>query len=131
MRQLTSDPGVTPGRPLIAIVGVCAAGKSTLAAGLRNRGYNARGILQEHSYVPTMWQKITRPDILIYLDASLDNVRLRRNDPGFPAELYEQELIRLHHARAHCHFFINTDYLTPAEVLAAAVDGLSRQVNLP
>lgn len=127
MRLPTPDPGVLPAGPLIAIVGVCAAGKSTLAAGLRSQGYNARGVLQEHSYVPTMWQKITRPDILVYLDASLDNIRRRRNDPGFPADLYGQELIRLSHARAHCHLYINTDHLTPAEVLAAAVDGLSRQ----
>lgn len=131
MRRQTPDPGAPPAGPLIAIVGVCAAGKSTLAAGLRSRGYNARGVLQEHSYVQTMWQKITRPDVLIYLDASLENVRRRRNDPGFPADLYEQELIRLRHARAHCHLYINTDDLTPAEVLAAAADGLSRQGNLP
>jgi hypothetical protein len=131
MRQPTLDPDLPLAGPLIAIVGVCAAGKSTLAAGLRSRGYNARGILQEHSYVPTMWQKITRPDVLIYLDASLDNVRCRRNDPGFPADLYEQELVRLRHARAHCHLYIDTGYLTSAEVLAAAVDGLSRLGNLP
>lgn len=131
MRQPTLDPGVPPAWPLIAIVGVCAAGKSTLAAGLRSRGYNARGILQEHSYVPAMWQRITRPDILIYLDASLANVRRRRNDPGFPDDLYEQELLRLSHARAHCHLYINTDDLTTAEVLIAAVGGLSRQGHPP
>ncbi len=131
MRLPTPDPGVPPAGPLIAIVGVCAAGKSTLAAGLRARGHNARGILQEHSYVPTMWQRITRPDVLIYLDASLDTVRRRRHDPGFPADLYEQELVRLRHARANCHLYIHTDALTPAEVLAAAVDGLNRADIMP
>ena len=51
----------TGSAPLIAIVGVCASGKSTLAKALRERGYNARQVLQEHSYVPYMWQRITRP----------------------------------------------------------------------
>ncbi|OQA45964.1 MAG: hypothetical protein BWY52_01037 [Chloroflexi bacterium ADurb.Bin325] len=131
MRQPTPDPGAPPAAPLIAIVGVCAAGKTTLAAGLRSRGYHARDILQEHSYVPAMWQRITRPDVLVYLDASLAAVRQRRRDPEFPRDLYEQELARLRHAREHCHLYIHTDALTPAEVLAAALDGLARQGVMP
>ena len=34
-------------------------------------GMNARHIAQEHSYVPAMWEKITQPDILIYLNSFL------------------------------------------------------------
>ena len=55
--------------PKIGVVGPCAAGKTTLIAGLRNHGYTAKHIAQEHSYVPAMWQLLTNPDILIYLDA--------------------------------------------------------------
>ena len=56
--------------PLIGIVGPCGAGKTTLAQGLRGKGYRARAIVQEHSYVQDMWQRITKPDILIFLQAS-------------------------------------------------------------
>jgi shikimate kinase len=112
--------------PLIAIVGVCAAGKSTLGRKLRELGFNARPILQEHSYVPTMWLRITRPDILVYLAADLDTVRWRRHDPEFPAWLWEQELERLRHAREHAHVRIDTSRLSPEEVLAEALDGLAR-----
>lgn len=113
--------------PLIAVVGVCAAGKTTLARALRELGYNARPVLQEHSYVPAMWQRITNPDILIYLAADLETVRWRRRDPDFPGWLWEQELERLRHARAHAHSVIQTDSLTPAEVMTqaqAALDAL-------
>ncbi len=47
--------------------------------GLKQRGYpNARPISQEHSYVPYMWQRITNPDVLIYLDVSFENAQKRR-----------------------------------------------------
>lgn len=112
--------------PLIAIVGVCAAGKTTLAHLLREQGYNARPVMQEHSYVPTMWQRITKPDILIYLFADLETVRWRRHDPAFPEWLFEQELHRLRHAREHCQINIDTCALTTQEVLSQALAGLAR-----
>lgn len=111
--------------PLIGIVGPCAAGKTTLGKGLRAHGFNARPILQEHSYVPTMWQRITRPDVLIYLEADLQTIRWRRHDPEFPAGLLAEELDRLRHARAHADIVICTDHLTPDEVLAAATARLA------
>ncbi len=111
--------------PLIAIVGPCAAGKTTLGKGLRAHGFNARPILQEHSYVPTMWQRITRPDVLIYLGAGLETIRWRRRDPEFPSWLLAQESDRLRHALAHADIVIRTDALTPEEVLAEAIVGLT------
>lgn len=110
--------------PFIAIVGPCASGKTTLSKGLRARGFNARSVLQEHSYVPTMWQRISKPDYLIYLAVDLETIRQRRRDPEFPDWLLKQELERLRHAREHAHIFIRTDDLTPEEVLAQAVAGL-------
>jgi deoxyadenosine/deoxycytidine kinase len=98
------------------VVGVCAAGKTTLVEALRARGFNARRILQEHSYVPEMWQRIVAPDVLIYLDAGLATVRVRRRDPTFPEWLWQQENERLRHARTYCDFYLQTDDLTPAEV---------------
>jgi len=110
--------------PLIAVVGVCASGKSTLVRGLQARGWNARHVVQEHSYVPDMWQRITQPDLLICLDASLEIVRQRRRDPEMPAWLIEAERHRLRHALEHCDLYVQTDTLTPDQVLERALDFL-------
>jgi deoxyadenosine/deoxycytidine kinase len=107
--------------PLIAVVGVCASGKSTLVRGLQTRGWNARQVVQEHSYVPDMWQRITRPDLLVYLDASLEIVRQRRRDPELPAWLIDEERYRLRHALRYCDLYIQTDPLMPDQVLARAL----------
>ena len=103
-------------RPLIAVVGPCAAGKSLLVRALRERGYNAREVVQEHSYVPAMWQRITQPDLLVYLDVSWEVARQRRStDVG--ADWWAELTHRLRHARQHAHLYVNTDGLTPQEVL--------------
>jgi len=112
--------------PLIAVVGVCAAGKTTLAGALRARGLDVRQVLQEHSYVPSMWQRITKPDLLVYLDASLDTVRNRKNDPEWPEWLYGEQVKRLRHARACCDLYLQTDSLTPAQVLERTLGFLER-----
>jgi hypothetical protein len=85
--------------------------------GLQAHGVNARHVVQEHSYVPDMWARITKPDLLIFLDASLATIRSRRNDPDLPDWLVENEIKRLRHAREHCDLCIHTDALTPGEVL--------------
>ncbi len=107
--------------PLIAVVGVCAAGKSTLVKGLRERGFNAREVLQEHSYVPNMWQRITKPDLLIFLDCSIETTRMRRSDRHFESWLLDEERHRLRHAREHCDLYVATDDLTPDEILVQSL----------
>jgi hypothetical protein len=103
-------------RPLIGIVGPCSAGKTTLARNLAGRGRRARAIAQEHSYVPHMWQAITRPDVLVYLDVSFPVAQARRWLDWQPADLDEQRR-RLRHAREHCHFYLDTDSLTVEQVV--------------
>jgi hypothetical protein len=112
--------------PLIAVVGVCASGKSTLVRGLQARGWNARHVVQEHSYVPDMWQRITQPDLLIYLDASVEIIRQRRRDPEMPAWLIEAERHRLRHALESCDLYIQTGALSPDQVLERALDFLGK-----
>lgn len=107
----------------IAIVGPCAAGKSTLARGLRAHGYDARQIVQEHSYVPQMWAVLTRPDLLVYLDAS-HAASLRRKDLRWSPREHAEQLRRLAHARQHCDVYLHTDDLTPQQVLAAVLKRL-------
>ncbi len=111
---------------LIGIVGPCGAGKSTLVAGLERHGYTCHDIAQEHSYVPDMWQIITKPDILIYLDASfsISTVRRRLN---WQEKDHDEQLRRLAHAREHAHLLIDTNDLTPEHVLQKALDFLKGQ----
>jgi cytidylate kinase len=106
--------------PLIGIVGPCGAGKSTLAAGLQRHGFRAHAVTQEHSYVKDMWQQLTRPDVLIFLQASHSVGARRRNMNWTEAEWHEQQL-RLLHAREHADLFINTDPMTIEQVLTEAL----------
>ena len=110
-------------RALIGIVGVCGSGKSTLLAGLEARGHHCRHIAQDHSYVPAMWQIITKPDLLIYLHASFENSTSRRK-LNWTIQDYGEQLRRLAHARQHADLVIDTDALNPNEVLAQALDYL-------
>jgi len=100
---------------VIGVVGPCGAGKSTLTEGLKRHGYRARAIVQEHSYVPSMWQRITHPDILIFLDASYQVTCQRRKLDWTEAEYAEQQR-RLSHARQHADFYLDTDELNIEEV---------------
>ena len=104
----------------IGIVGPCSAGKTTLARGLRALGYDARAIVQEHSFAPSMWQRITAPDLLIFLDVTFEVAQRRRWLNWTPADLAEQRR-RLTHAREHCDLCLDTDPLTSPQVLAQAL----------
>jgi cytidylate kinase len=110
--------------PKIAIVGPCASGKSTLAANLRQAGWNARQIAQEHSYVADMWQVLTQPDLLVFLNASYEVCTQRKQLNWTPAE-YEEQQRRLRHARAHCDVYVDSSDLTPGEVARQVAAGLS------
>ena len=110
-------------RSLIGVVGPCGSGKSTLIAGLEGHGYTCRHIAQEHSYVPSMWQKIAKPDILIFLDASFPVSTSRRKLTWQKVD-HEEQYRRLNHARRHAHVVIDTDQLTPGQVLQQVLDFL-------
>lgn len=101
--------------PLIGVVGPCGSGKTTLINLLRAYHLNLRHIAQEHSYVPSMWQRITKPDILIFLDASFPET-IRRRNLNWTMEEYLEQHRRLAHARQHANFYIMTDGLTPDAV---------------
>jgi hypothetical protein len=107
-------------RPLIAVVGPCASGKSLLVHALRELGHDAREVAQEHSYVPAMWQHITQPDLLIYLDVSWV-VACQRRPTDARSDWWAEQARRLHHARQHADLYIQTDELTPQEVLEATL----------
>ena len=121
---------MTATKPLrIALVGPCSSGKSTLGASLKQMGYEVRQVAQEHSYVQNMWQRISKPDLLIYLDVDYETARARRPFiDGGPQRLAEQYQ-RLQHARQHCHFYLNTNNLTPNQVRQQVLDFLKEFGN--
>lgn len=110
---------------LIGIVGPCGSGKSTLRAGLEQHGYKARHIAQEHSYVREMWQRITRPDTLIFLDASFTTASQRRKLNWNERDYIEQQR-RLAHARANADYYLPTDNLSIQEVLEKVLTFLAQ-----
>jgi len=109
-----SRPSPIKGR--ITVVGACASGKSSLVARLLEKGYDARHCVQEHSFVPDMWQRQSRPEMLVYLDVSLAVILKRRGFAFSDDDLMEQRR-RLAHARAHCRIYVNTDRLSEEQVL--------------
>ena len=102
--------------PLLGIVGPCGAGKTTLINGLKPFGVNARHIAQEHSYVANMWQRITNPRYLIFLDSSYPET-IRRRKLNWTLEEYQEQHRRLAHARAHADLYIFTDPFTSQQVV--------------
>lgn len=112
---------------LLGVVGPCGSGKSTLITGLERHGYACRHIAQEHSYVQAMWQKIAKPDILIFLDASF-SVSTARRKLNWQKTDHEEQYRRLAHARQHADVVIDTDALTPEQVLERVLKYL-REIN--
>ncbi len=115
------EPGSNKG--LIGIVGPCGSGKSTLIAGLEKAGLRCRHIAQEHSYVPYMWQRITNPEFLIFLNASFPVCTARRR-LNWSEEDFHEQIRRLDHARQHADLVIETDNLSIEGVLQAALSFL-------
>ncbi len=111
----------------VGLVGPCTAGKSTLTKMLHAAGIDARHIAQEHSYVPYMWQRITNPDVLVFLDVSFPVSQLRRK-MNWTLQDYQEQHHRLRHAREHANLYIMTDSLTPQQVFDQVMLFLSQFV---
>ncbi|MCP5095764.1 MAG: hypothetical protein GY943_09445 [Chloroflexi bacterium] len=88
---------------------------------LKEIGYTIKQPTQEHSHVAYMWQRITNPDVLIYLDVDYPNMRARRPHHDGGQQRLDEQHQRLAHAREHCHFYIDTSELTPGEVKTAVL----------
>jgi UDP-N-acetylmuramate-alanine ligase len=108
----------------VVLVGICGSGKTTLARGLLGLGHKVRECRQEHSEVPYMWKVLSRPDVLIYLDAS-DEVIVGRGRRPYAPGLVEDQRRRLAHAREHCDLYVQTDHLTEGQVLGLVAEFLA------
>lgn len=102
--------------PRIVVVGPCAAGKTTLVGNLRPGGYDIRSCSQEHSYVPELWRRFCRAQVLIYLDARLSTIARRQGRSDWTEQRLQAQVQRLAHARAHCDLYLATDDLTRLQV---------------
>jgi deoxyadenosine/deoxycytidine kinase len=103
--------------PYVAIVGVCASGKSTLAQGLNQLGIKAFSVPQEHSFVRRLWEKLhPQANILIMLDARWETTKRRRPTISYGPDRLEEQRERLKYARELCDLYLPTDDLTIEEV---------------
>jgi len=121
---------MTTDLPLVKVVGVSASGKSTLVRNLREAGYNARSVSQEHTEVQDLWRRIRPPAVLIYLDVNLITQRQRRPDVSWDQAHVEVEQQRLAHARAAADVIIDTSSIAATDTLALALD-LLHQAQIP
>lgn len=108
----------------IGVVGPCGSGKTTLVNNLRTRGYEVKHIAQEHSYVPDMWERISNPSILIFLDVSYINTIIRKN-LNWQEKEYKEQLRRLDHARNHADIIIKTDEINSNTVLIKTLEAIN------
>lgn len=117
--------GGTGGRLRVAVVGPCAAGKSTVVEQLRRWGFDAFAVGQEHSVVRDLWRR-RGPDALVYLHVSYETVTNRRG-PSWPRSLYDEQLDRLEDARRRATIVVDTGETSLSGTLARVVAALERQ----
>jgi guanylate kinase len=114
----------------IVVVGPCAAGKTTLVAGLRAQGFAAaRLVAQEHSGVRDLWALPKRPQVLIYLDAQPATMNRRQERSDWTAETRAELVTRLEHARRECDLYLPTDDLTIPQVLETVIQFLDQAAH--
>lgn len=109
-------------RPRIVVVGPCASGKSTLVSALKEDGYDAYAVAQEHSAVRDLWKR-KDPDVLIALEVPLEVVRERRS-PQWLESVYERQHERLASAYAAADLSIDTSQYDVDEVVTMVTDWL-------
>lgn len=110
---------------MVAIVGVCASGKTTLSAGLNQNGVKAYSVPQEHSSVRRLWEK-QHPDVnfLVVLDAQWETTKQRRPTISYGPDRLEDQRQRLVLARECCNLYLPTDGLGIDEVRQRVLESL-------
>lgn len=110
--------------PVIAIVGVCASGKTTIIKRLLENGIPCRHIAQEHSYVCNMWQRLVHPDFLICLDVAYEST-LTRKKLNWTLSEFQEQCRRISNAREHANLIIDTDAHSIEETVNLVIEGLN------
>ena len=91
----------------VAVVGYCASGKTSIVKALQEWGIEAYSVAQEHSAIADLWNH-QRPDYLIFLDVTLEELRRRRDNPRWPEWIYRLQTTRLEPARQHADLVVDT-----------------------
>lgn len=116
----------TPAYPIspLVLVGVCAAGKSTLAQQLEMRGVAARAVAQEHSRVMDLYHRSGQWVIVLVADW---NTVHRRRQLSWDLAFYRTEWDRIGDARQAAALIIHTDWLNPSQVADRVTTWFDRQ----
>lgn len=99
-------PAAAADRRRIAIVGHCASGKSTLSRLLRERGWDARAVAQEHSGIKRLWMRMDA-HVLVALHVDLATLRARRTG-SWSGSIYNLQETRLQPAIEAADLVIDT-----------------------
>jgi len=103
--------------PHVAVVGVCAAGKTTLVQALTSMGIKANAVPQEHSVVRRLWARLhPQTNLLIVLDAEWETTKMRRPTIMYGPERLEEQRRRLSYALEECDLYLATDDLSIEQV---------------
>lgn len=109
----------------IAVVGPCSSGKSTIVGRLREHGFDAYAVSQEHSIITRLWDH-QHPDALVYLHVDYRTIQQRRG-ATWPRWIYDAQLERLRDAREHASIVLDTGRLRPDETVQQIIDAVGQQ----
>lgn len=112
----------------VVLVGVCAAGKSTVSQVLASYGIVAQSVAQEHSAVPTLFRRKGNHPVIL-LAADFATVRRRRR-VSWTRQHYIQQWVRLRAAREAASLIVRTDPLDPLGVAGVVVQWFDRRTGL-
>lgn len=105
----------------VVVVGYCASGKSTVVSALKERGIDALAVAQEHSVIQNLWNH-QDPDLVVFLDVSIEAIRARRGNPAWPEWIYELQRERLASARERADLVIDTSSSGVDDVVRRILD---------
>lgn len=112
----------------VVLVGVCAAGKSTVSQVLADYGIVAQSVAQEHSAVPTLFRRKGNHPVIL-LAADFATVRRRRR-VSWTRQHYIQQWLSLRAAREAASLVVRTDPLSPARVAGVIVQWFDQRAGL-
>ena len=111
---------------LIAVVGNCAAGKTTLVRNLVERGLKAVNVPQEHSEIRRLW-RFKKPTVLVMLTCTLETAQKRRAGFAWTEKQMAVQQHRLRFAREECDLLIVTDSLSIDQVAETVVEFMKKR----
>jgi hypothetical protein len=74
-----------------------------------------------------MWQRLTRPDVLVYLEASLDTLQSHRPTSEWTAARLAEARHRLRHAARHADLRLSVDGVSAEETARQVLEYLDRR----